>query len=397
MHRCASRDGQARVELDAIVRRHGQALRAQCRLSTTQERALRAIERCRSAALGGQLLRCERCGAQQYRFHSCRNRHCPKCQSLARERWLAAQRADLLPVGYFHLVFTLPEPLRPLCMGNPRALYALLFRTVTATLQAFGADPRWLGGEIGATLLLHTWTQKLDYHPHVHVLLPGGALAGHTWIGARRAFLFPVQALSKCFRGKFLAGLDRLFTDQRLRLAGSTAPLAQRAERLCWFAQLRSTAWVVYAKASLAAPEQVLDYLARYTHRTALSNERILSVDDTSVRLSWRDRAHGNRRRVLYLAPLEFLARFVRHVLPAGFTRIRHIGFLASRRKRDALQAAREALNAPAPAPVAMESAEAYCLRVIGIDLHQCPVCQQGRLILVETLAPTVALRGQPP
>ena len=387
-----------RVELADIVGAHAAALRERLVLSPVQYKALRAIEGCRTSALGGQLLRCQQCGESQFRYHSCRNRHCPKCQSLAKERWLAARRAELLPVPYFHLVFTLPSELRALSQGNPHALYALLFRATAQTLQAFGADARWLGGDIAATLTLHTWTQQLDYHPHIHALVAGGALGRDgRWIGARRGFLFPVHALSKLFRGKFLAGLQSLFTGNQLKLGGSTAALADPAQRNCWLSALYATAWVVYAKPSLSGPEPVLDYLARYTHKVALSNERILAADDTAVRLAWRDRAHGNRRRVLTLAPQQFLERYPRHILPPGFTRIRHIGLLASRHKRSRLARARAALDAPAPAPVVIESVAAFCRRVAGIDIHQCPCCNSGPLVFVKTLAPTLAQRPRPP
>jgi hypothetical protein len=387
-----------RVELADIVSAHAPGLREAVTLSPVQHQALRAIERCRTAALGGQMLRCEQCDQVQFRYHSCRNRHCPKCQALARERWLAARRAELLPVPYFHLVFTLPEQLRALCLGNPRTLYALLLRCAARTLQDFGGDSRWLGGEIAATLILHTWTQKLDYHPHVHALVAGGALSeDDRWIAARRGFLFPVHALSKQFRGKFLAALQALLTGNRLKLAGSTVGLADPAQRDRWLCRLRTIDWVVYAKPSLAGPTHVLDYLARYTHKVALSNERILGADERAVRLAWRDRVHGNRRRVLCLAPLQFLARYLRHVLPRGFTRIRHIGLLASRFKRSRLARARAALEAPAPEPPTLESAAAFCARVAGIDIDQCPACHRGPLRFVQTLAPTLAQRPRPP
>ena len=299
---------------------------------------------------------------------------------------------------YFHLVFTLPSELRALSMGNPRALYALLFRATAQTLQAFGADARWLGGEIAATLTLHTWTQQLDYHPHIHALVAGGALGQDgRWIGARRGFLFPVHALSKLFRGKFLAGLQALFTGNQIKLGGSTAALADLVQRERWLSALYTTAWVVYAKPSLAGPERVLDYLARYTHKVALSNERILGADDTAVRLAWRDRAHGNRRRVLTLAPQQFLERYLRHILPLGFTRIRHIGLLASRHKARQLACARAALDAAEPAPVVAETAAAFCWRVAGIDIDQCPCCKSGPLVFVKALVPTLAQRPRPP
>lgn len=395
---CPGPGSTRRVELADIVRTHAPEWRSRHRLAGVQDRALRAIERCRTGALGGQLLRCEDCGHPHYRYHSCRNRHCPKCQTLAKERWLAARRAEVLPVTYFHLVFTLPEAIRPLALGNPRALYALLFKCVAATLLEFAADPRWLGGRLGASLLLHTWTQRLDYHPHIHALVPGGALGEDGgWIPAPRQFLFPVHALSKCFRGKFLAGLKVLLDRNQLQFAGSTAALRESGVRRRWFDQLYRTDWVVYAKPSVAGVEAVLDYLARYTHKTALSNARVLGADDHEVRLLWRDRERANRRRILHLSPEDFLSRFVRHVLPRGFTRIRHIGFLASRTKAKQLAQLRRALDVPEPAPVLTESVEDFCLRTLGLDIHLCRHCHTGRLVFVAALAPMLPQRPRPP
>lgn len=387
-----------RHTLGSIVAEHGRALREAQALSGAQLKALRAIERCRTPALGGQLWRCDQCEQLQYRFHSCRDRHCPQCQNLARERWLQARRAELLPVPYFHLVFTLPESLRPLSMGNPRRMHAMLFRCVAGTLKTFAADPRWLGGEIAATLVLHTWTQRLDYHPHIHVLIAGGALSREgQWIGAHRGFLFPVHALSKVFRGKYLHALENAMAAGAVRFSGSTASLSDVALRRRFVANLRNADWVVYAKPSARGPQQVLDYLARYTHKTALSNERILGADSTEVRFAWRDRAHGNKRRTLRLPAQEFLGRFIRHVLPRGFTRIRHVGLLASRHKSAKLTAARSALQAPPPDPSPTpESAEQYCLRVLGLDIHQCPHCDAGRLRFAGALAPARRSRDPP-
>jgi len=345
----ARRAPGAKVELADIVRRHGAAFRAAHRLCGVQHRALHAIGRCRTAALGGELRACDACGARRYVYHSCRNRHCPKCQTLAKERWLADRRAELLPVPYFHLVFTLPHELNPLAQGNPRALYAMLFAAASETLSEFAENPRWLGGEIAATLVLHTWGQTLSQHLHVHALVAGGALSNaRDWIGARRGFLFPVKALSVVFRGKFLATLDEALTCARFTLSGSTAALREPRAQRTLLTKLRKHPWVVYAKRPFAGPEQVLEYLGRYTHRVAISNERLVSFDANSVRFRYKDYAHGNRRRVMQLHPSEFLRRFTLHVLPRGFNRIRHYGLLANRNKRALLASARAALGAPA-------------------------------------------------
>ena len=387
-----------RIELADIVRAHAPALVARARLAGAQYRALRAIERCRTAALGGQISQCDHCGAARYVYHSCRNRHCPKCQILAKERWLAARRAELLSVPYFHLVFTLPHELNPLAQGNPRLIYELLFASASATLIEFGRNPRWAGGEIAATLVLHTWGQSLTQHLHVHALVAGGALRPDgQWVAPRRGFLFPVKALSKLFRGKFLAALPRAFAQDRLRFGGSTTALADPSARRGLLATLRAKPWVVYAKHTLCGPEQVLDYLGRYVQRVAISNERLLELDEGSVRFAWRDRAQGNRRRTMRLPAGQFLERFLLHVLPQGFMRIRHYGLLANRHKRNRLAQARAALNTSAPAPVPLESVAAFCQRVLQIDIHRCPACRIGRLHLIGTLAPQLLYRARPP
>ena len=289
-------------ELAAIVRAHGAAFRAAHRLCAVQHRALRAIERCRTAALGGELRQCDACGTQRYVYHSCRNRHCPKCQTRAKERWLAARRAELLPVPYYHLVFTLPHELNALAQGNPRALYAMLFAAASETLLEFGRNPRWLGGEIAATLVLHTWGQTLTQHLHVHCLVAAGALSpSGAWMRSRRGFLFPVKALSIVFRAKFLATLGAALARGRLLLTGGAAALSEPRAQRTLLAELRAKPWVVYAKRPSAGPEQVLQYLGRYTHRTAICNERLVSLDPQTVRFRYKDYAHGERRKTMTL------------------------------------------------------------------------------------------------
>ena len=381
----------SKVELADIVRVHGAAFCTKHRLCAVQHRALRAIERCRTAALGGELRQCDACGKQRYVYHSCRNRHCPKCQTRAKERWLAAQRSELLPVPYFHLVFTLPHELNALAQGNPREIYTLLFAAASDTLIEFWRNPRWLGGEIAATLVLHTWGQTLTQHLHVHCLVAAGALSqAGTWMRSRRGFLFPVKALSMVFRAKFLARLSTVFARGVLKLSGATAPLSEPPAQRMLLAALRAKPWVVYAKRPFAGPEQVLHYLGRYTHRVAISNERLLALDAERVRFRYKDYSSGSRQRTLQLDALEFLRRFALHVLPRGFNRIRHYGLLANRNKRALLERARAALDAPAPAlqtPLS-ESACAFWQRIAGIDLERCPHCGRGRLRLFRVLAP---------
>ncbi len=387
-----------RVELAEIFRAHGAAYRATHSLSRAQRRAMQAIETCRTAALGGHRQTCDTCGAERLAYNSCRNRHCPKCQTLAKERWLAARRAELLPVEYFHVVFTLPHTLNALAQGNPRVLYTLLFRAVAATLTTFGRDPRHLGGNIGGTAILHTWGQNLSQHLHVHCVVPGGALSpgGERWLSSPPGFLFPVRALALVFRGKYLAALQRAFDAGRLTFAGSLTGRAAPAAFAAWLAALRQHDWVVYAKRPFAGPTQVLEYLGRYTHRVALSNNRLLSHADGVVRFRWRDYADGNRLKVMTLSAEEFIRRFLLHIVPRGFVRLRHFGFLANRTRRATLARCRALLGQPpASAPAPAESVAALMLRLTGLDIERCPVCAQGRLHLTEILVPT-ALPGRP-
>ncbi len=380
-----------RLELADIVRAHGNSYRRTHRLTRVQHVALRAIAACRTALLGGHRETCDHCGATRITYNSCRNRHCNKCQTLTKERWLAARTADLLPIPYFHVVFTLPHDLNALAQGNPRVLYALLFRAAADTLLAFGRDPRHLGGTIGITAILHTWSQNLSQHVHVHCLVTGGALApdGTRWIHGHPTFLFPVTALATVFRAKYLAGLRRAFADGALRFTAGTASLADAPCFAAFLTQLRTTAWVVYAKRPFAGPAQVLDYLGRYTHRVALSNDRLVDHRDGQVRFRWRDYADHDRMKVMTLAVDEFLRRFLLHVVPRGFMRIRHFGLLANRARRRTLAQCRHLLGQPPPAEPQVESAAALLHRLTGIDLSCCPVCHQGRMQITARLVAT--------
>ena len=383
----------SKIELADIVRAYGAAFRAAHRLSRVQMTAMRAIETCRTAALGGHVEQCDTCGTVRFAYHACRNRHCPKCQTLAKERWLAQQRTELLPVPYFHVVFTLPHALNALAQGNPRLIYGLLCKAAAETLLAFGENPRWLGGEIGVTLVLHTWGQNLNQHLHVHALVTGGGLHadGH-WIAARKDFLFPVQALSAVFRGQFLAALDQAFAAGQLNLAGTTASLVEVSAHRRVLTRLRDCPWVVYAKQSFGGPAQVLDYLGRYTHRVAIANQRLLSFADGQVRFRWKDYAHGNRRKVMCLDAAEFIRRFLLHVLPKGFMRIRHYGLTANRAKHSQLERARRALHQPVEPPSPPESVETFWLRGGNIRIHQCPLCASGMMRIVASFT-----RQRPP
>jgi Putative transposase/Transposase zinc-binding domain len=368
------------VELASIVRAAG-AYADEHRICAAQQRALTAIAQCRTAALGATVSRCDRCGEVEVRYHSCRNRHCPKCQTLAKERWLAARTAELLPVPYFHVVFTLPHELNPLAQCQPRLIYTLLFNSAAATLQRFAEDPKWLGAELGITMILHTWSQTLEQHLHVHCLISAGGLtATGPWRASKPHFLFPVRALSRVFRGKLLSGLSEAQARGALQLGQAS----QRPEAFAALLRtLRSQEWVVYAKQPFAGPQQVLAYLARYTHRIAISNDRLLSDADGHVRFRYRDRRRGNRERTMTLPRNEFLRRFLLHVLPSGFMRIRHFGLFANRARAAKLAAARAALQQPAPEPLGAETPVDFMRRVRGIDITRCAHCRQGRLHVV--------------
>jgi hypothetical protein len=310
---------------------------------------------------------------------------------LAKERWLTARRADLLPIVYFHVVFTLPHALNALAQGNPRVIYRLLFQAATATLATFGDDPRHLGGELGVIAILHTWGQTLGQHLHLHCVVTGGALArdGSRWIAGKPGFLFPVLALAQVFRGKYLDGLRRAFDRGELRFAGSVARLAEPTAFGQFLVTLRAPDWVVYAKPPFGGPAQVLEYLGRYTHRVAISNDRLISVDAGQVRFRWKDYAAGNRIKTMALPAEEFLRRFLLHVLPAGFVRIRHFGLLANRGHAAKLARCRALLAAvPPEAPAAAEPVAALMLRLTGLDITRCPVCHAGRLRVVAVFGP---------
>ncbi len=387
-----------RLELADIVRAHGAAYGQQHRLVPVQHAALRAIETCRTAALGGHRETCDQCGATRLTYNSCRNRHCPKCHTLAKARWLAARRAELLPIPYFHVVFTLPHDLNALAQGNPRVLYALLFRAAADTLLAFGRDPRHLGGTVGITAILHTWGQSLTQHLHLHGLVTGGALTadGSRWVGSPSTFLFPVRALSRVFRAKYLDGLHRAHDAGQLTFAAGTADLADPRVFARWLSRLRDVEWVVYAKRPFGGPEHVLEYLGRYTHRVALSNDRLVSLDEGVVQLRWKDYADHDRQKVMALGADEFLRRFLLHVLPRGFMRIRHFGILANRTRHATLDRCRQLLDAPvAPASVAEPLAD-LVLRLTGLDVTRCAVCGIGRMHRTVILAPRPLAPARP-
>lgn len=373
-----------------IFRRHGACWRAgnAGHVSLAQRRVMAAIELCRTAALGGHVERCADCAYTRVAYNSCRNRHCPKCQWRAAQRWLAAREAELLPVPYFHVMFTLPAEIGAIAYQNKAAVYGLLFKAAAQTLMTVAADRKHLGAEIGVTAVLHTWGQNLDHHPHVHCIVPGGGVAidGERWISCRPGFFLPVRVLSRLFRRLFLDGLAALFDAGRLHFFNDLAMLSERVAFFARLAPLRAKEWVVYAKRPFAGPKQVLAYLARYTHRVAIANSRLIEQTDENVVFRWKDyRATGRaKNKVMTLAAGEFIRRFLLHVLPNGFNRIRHYGLFANGRRAERLALCRRLLDAPATDRKAEMIAANDDGVVASPEPPPCPCCG-GRMIRIES------------
>jgi hypothetical protein len=385
---------RASIEVADIFRAAGPAYRAAQtgHLSLTQLKVMSAIENCRTAALGGHVEACEDCGQWRIAYNSCRNRHCPKCQGAAARTWLAEREADLLPVGYFHVVFTLPAEVADIAFQNKAVVYDLLFRAASETMLTIAADPKHLGARIGITAVLHTWGSAMTHHPHVHMIVPGGGIApdASRWISSRPAFLLPVRVLGKLFRRLFLTRLLALRDAGRLGFFGTMAHLIERRAFLRHLAPVRGKRWVVYAKAPFAGPEAVLAYLARYTHKVAISNSRLIAFDATGVTFRYKDyrRAESDRQQVMILAADEFIRRFLLHILPRGFHRIRHYGLLAGSARKVSLALARELLDVAAP-PDPGDPDEPEDFR------RPCPCCG-GRMIVIEVFERWKQPRGPP-
>jgi hypothetical protein len=388
----------ARPTLDVadVFRRSGDAYRQAhgASLSTAQRRVMRAIETCRTAALGGHVEQCDHCEYRRISYNSCRNRHCPKCQALARAAWIDDRQAELLDTQYFHVVFTVPEAIAALAAQNKALVYGILFRTAADTLRTIAADPQHLGAAIGFFAVLHTWGQTLLHHPHVHCVVPGGGLSpeGTRWIPCRPGFFLPVRVLSRLFRRLFLDALQHAFEAGALRFTASLDALHDPQAFADYLAPVRIAEWVVYAKPPFGGPRQVLDYVGRYTHRVAIANHRLLALDDGQVRFRWKDYRDG-RQKTMTLAAEEFIRRFLLHVLPAGFHRIRYYGFLGNRDRQAKLAHCQHLLGMAPPEvpPGEAELPTDYRDRyeaLTGISLWECPVCHQGRMLEVERLAP---------
>ncbi len=386
------------LEVADVFRRHGPAWRADHagHIGLDQLKVMAAVETCRTAALGGHVEGCADCGHTSIAYNSCRNRHCPKCQGAAAREWLAARQADLLPVGYFHVVFTLPAPVADIAFHNKAAVYDLLFRAASQTMLTIAADPKHLGARIGLTAVLHTWGSAMTHHPHLHMIVPGGGISldGQRWVSSRPAFLLPVRVLGALFRRLFLAGLTKLHDTGRLRFFGEGAGFADRRAFLRHLAPVRKMRWVIYAKPPFAGPQAVLAYLSRYTHRVAISNRRLLALDESGVTFRVKDyrRDGAARHRVMTLVADEFIRRFLLHVLPKGFHRIRHYGLLASAGRQASVARARELLASPTVASSPTSGAEPAA----SPEPHRACPCCGGRMIVLAILAGVAQPRGPP-
>ena len=374
-----------------VFRRYGDTYRDQApaALSTAQRRVMTAIALCRTAALGGHVEQCDRCGHRRVWYNSCRNRHCPSCQALARAAWIEQRRADLLPTEYFHVVFTVPRAIAEIAYQNKAVVYGLLFRAAAETLRTIAADPTHLGATIGFFAVLHTWGQTLVHHPHLHCVVPGGGIAldGSRWVSCRPGFFLSVRVLSRLFRRVLLTSVQEAFDTGRLHFAGSLQHLGDQHRFAEHLRPARQTEWVVYAKPPFAGPDQVLDYVGRYTHRIAIANQRLLDLQEGQVCFRYTDYRHASRQKTMTLAATEFIRRVLLHVLPSGFHRIRYYGFLANCTRQQKLAQCRQLLRTPPPpaadAPASIDYRDRY-EALTGRSLRQCPRCHQGAMHVVD-------------
>jgi hypothetical protein len=383
-----------KLEVADIFRRYGQTFRAKHgpSMSTQQRRVMTAIEVCRTAALGGHIECCDQCGHERNCYNSCGDRHCPKCQSLARAQWIEDRQAELLDVPYFHVVFTVPEEIASIAYQNKEVVYGILFRATAETLRTIAADPKHLGAEIGFFAVLHTWGQNLLHHPHLHCVVPGGGLSsdGQRWVSCKPGFFLPVRVLSRLFRRLFLESLRKAFAAGKLHFFSTLEPLRERQAFTQVLTRAAACEWVVYSKRPFAGPQQVLDYVGRYTHRVAICNHRIHDIENDRISFQWKDYRNGGEVKTMILSADEFIRRFLIHVLPNGFQRIRYYGFLGNRYRQQKLEQCRRLLGMPLPDQHAAEDLEEdYRDRyenLTGHSLKQCPQCQHGHMVLVAIL-----------
>ena len=395
----------AGLEVADIFRQFGPAFRTEhtASVSRGQCRVMSAIEQCRTAALGGHVEQCDACGHQRIAYNSCRNRHCPKCQALARAQWLSERQAELLPVEYFHVVFTVPQEVAAIAYQNKAVVYNILFQATAQTLRTIGADHKHLGAEIGFIAILHTWGQNLLHHPHLHCVVPGGGISpdGQRWVSCRPGFFLPVRVLSRLFRRLFLELLQQAFDGGELHFFNSLEGLKGRLAFAKYLACATQAEWVVYAKPPFGGPKQVLEYLGRYTHRVAISNNRLLEFSDGGVTFAWKDYRHESKNKTMRLDANEFIRRFLLHVLPSGFQRIRSYGFLANRYRQVKIELCRRLLGAPVPVVAVdvhdqtIDYRDRY-QRLTGQSLRDCPHCGKGQMVCIESFTAGVLPRGPP-
>jgi hypothetical protein len=381
-----------KLEVADVFRRYGDAYRKQhgASMSTAQRRVMTAIEVCRTAVLGGQIEQCDQCGHQRICYRSCRNRHCPKCQSLARAEWIQRRQAELLDCQYFHVVFTVPEEIAAIAYQNKEVIYNILFRATAETLRTIAADPKHLGAEIGFFAVLHTWGSNLLHHPHLHCVVPGGGLSpdGAHWISCKPGFFLPVRVLSRLFRRLFLEHLQNAFGAGKLQFFTALEKLKDRHQFARYLAPVREMEWVVYAKPPFAGPQQVLDYVGRYTHRVAISNNRLQDIEASQVRFQWKDYRDQGRQKTMMLSAEEFIRRFLLHALPDGLQRIRYYGLLGNRYRQEKLARCRHLLGmAPPVEALVPEDYRDQHAQLTGSSLRECPICHRGRMVTFEVLA----------
>jgi len=379
------------VEVADIFGKHGHAYRVSREMPLSHIRTMRAIQRCRTAELGGHMDECDSCGHIRISYNSCRNRHCPKCQFLKKEKWLEQRKEDLLPVPYFHVVFTIPAKLNPLVLRNKRVLYNILFRSVSETLFELAGDPKHLGGQIGFICILHTWGQNLMDHAHIHCIVTGGGLSydEKRWLPCRKGFFIPVKVLSRLFRGKVLDYLKKSWESEEVKFSGSISYLQNPDQFTTFLKNLYKMEWVVYSKPPFKNTETLVDYLGRYTHRIAIGNHRILKMEYGKVFFAWRDYADGNKKKIMTLEASEFIRRFLLHVLPEKFVKVRYYGLLANRKSNTMLSQCRKLLDTVQTSNKNVnETWQEFLKRVCGMDLITCPFCKNGRMIRKEVIQP---------
>ena len=376
-------------EVADIIREYGEDYKRRHKLPSRMIKVMNAIENCRTSKLGGHIDECDNCGHIKISYNSCRNRHCPKCQGLAKERWLMDRKSDLLPIEYFHMVFTIPDTLNPLTLRNQKEIYSILFKSVSETLIELGKDPKYLGADIGFIGILHTWGQNLIDHPHIHCIVPGGGLSFDTkrWISSREKFFIPVKVLSRLFRGKVLFYLKEAHIKDKLEFHGSVKYLSEEREFNMFMDSLYKKEWVVYSKPPFKNAEHVLEYLGRYTHRVAISNNRITDIKDGKVTFRYKDYKDGNKNKLMTIKAHEFIRRFLLHILPDKFVKIRHYGILSNRNRRTKLKRCKEILGISTKETKKKKSWQELLLELTGKDPRKCSCCGVGKMITKEILS----------